>query len=212
MFICTYSMTTCYFHYKKSESANMFCDLRIINPTGTSLITISYILFSFISAVFYHPFNLITFFPSAISFLFFTVCCFQRGKIHGNRPLSCVRPACRELSCQASLPPEEPVPAAHDTQSPAATDWHTVRDWNSGREYLCCTLSHRKVEKRCRRYTHLCFPPPLRSDKLRWISALSRPHPEIDFSAAQGEVCCLVWTLQCAKLLVISRVWNPLKQ
>uniref|UniRef100_A0A3B5KLE8 DH domain-containing protein n=1 Tax=Takifugu rubripes TaxID=31033 RepID=A0A3B5KLE8_TAKRU len=25
------------------------------------------------------------------------------------------------------------------------------------------------------------------SDKLRWISALSRPHPEIDFSAAQGE-------------------------
>lgn len=27
----------------------------------------------------------------------------------------------------------------------------------------------------------------LRSDKLRWISALSRPHPKIDFSAAQGE-------------------------
>lgn len=27
----------------------------------------------------------------------------------------------------------------------------------------------------------------LRSDKLRWISSLSRPHPKIDFSAAQGE-------------------------
>lgn len=27
-----------------------------------------------------------------------------------------------------------------------------------------------------------------RSDKARWISALSRPHPEIDFSAAQGKV------------------------
>uniref|UniRef100_A0A8D3AKR2 Rho guanine nucleotide exchange factor 5-like n=1 Tax=Scophthalmus maximus TaxID=52904 RepID=A0A8D3AKR2_SCOMX len=30
------------------------------------------------------------------------------------------------------------------------------------------------------------------SDKLRWISALSRPHPEIDFSAAQGKLCTLL--------------------
>ncbi len=122
MFICIYSMTTCYFHYKKSELTNMFYSLRIINPTGISLVTISHILFSFIFAVFYHPVCLITVFPSSISFLFCAVCCFQRRKIHSDRPRSCIRPACRELSCQTSLPPEEPVPAAHDTQSPAATD------------------------------------------------------------------------------------------
>lgn len=43
-----------------------------------------------------------------------------------------------------------------------------------------------------------------RSDKLRWISALSRPHPEIDFSAAEGEAMLL--GLDIAKLTVFQKL------
>lgn len=43
-------------------------------------------------------------------------------------------------------------------------------------------VTHRKVAEDTLIFAFFSF----RSDKLRWISALSRPHPEIDFSAAQG--------------------------
>ncbi len=123
--------------------------------------------------------DLITVSPSAFSILLSAVCCFQRREVHSNQPFSCIRPACRELPCQTSLLTEEPVPAAHVTWSPAATDWHTVRAWDNDRNVWGCSQS-------CRGYNVFAFIP-FRSDKLRWISALSRPHSEIDFSAAQGK-------------------------
>lgn len=47
----------------------------------------------------------------------------------------------------------------------------------------------------------------LSSDKLRWISALSRPHPKIDFSAAQGEEVG-THTLKYQSISLISSIIN----
>lgn len=113
------------------------------------------------------------------SFLIF-IFCFQGRKVHSHRPLPSLGSAGGELPCQAPLTAEEPFQAAHGTQSPSSPDWHSVRDGDRIKvgDFLVYL----------RNCNHNCFPrPSCRSDKLRWISALSRPHPEMDFSAAQGK-------------------------
>lgn len=114
--------------------------------------------------------------------------CFQRGKVYRNRPLSRIRRACRELWLQTSLPSEEPVPAAHDAQIAGAADRHTVRGRGRSTERLH-VICHVGKWKEC---TLFAF---FRSDKLRWMSALSRKNPEIDFLGVKGKVCYFVGSI-----------------
>lgn len=134
-----------------------------------------------------------------------SVCAVQRGEVHGDRPRSSVGAACRELPRQTSLPAEEPVQAAHVTQIPAAPDRHTVRLRPTGEELPVVT------SQSAERFTRgvLVCPLTFRSDKLRWISALSRPHPEIDFSSAQGEIWFLVQMMLLLLLLFDIRHFLP---
>lgn len=131
----------------------------------------------------------------------FTVYCFQRGKIHSNRPLSGRKPACRELPCETSLSAEKPVQAAHGAQILLAKDCHTVSDTS--------TWGVLQYYRSFPRHTILYFFVSSRSDKLRWMSALSRPHSPIDFSAAQGKMLILfVFFFNVLFLFVSHKLWN----
>lgn len=89
-------------------------------------------------------------FQFLFSFLYFRLCS-QGRKVHSHRPLPSLGPAGGELPRQAALAAEEPVQAAHGSQSPASPDWHSVRapDRRKGGEF--CATSHN--------YSHDCFPP-----------------------------------------------------
>lgn len=139
------------------------------------------------------------------SFLFLCfVLCLQGRKVHSHWPLPSLRPAGGELPCQAPLPAEEPVQAAHGSQSPASPDWHSVREREIEREKLggrfpCCITQLQPW---------LFSLPSCRSDKLRWISSLSRPHPEIDFSAAQGKDLLILFAINCLKSFIHNTVFS----
>lgn len=69
------------------------------------------------------------FFLPFLRFIF----CYQGRKVHSHWPLPSLGPAGGELPCQAPLTAEEPVQAAHGSQSASSPDWHSVRDRNRRR-------------------------------------------------------------------------------
>lgn len=180
-FTCISSTTTCCCRYKKSETPSIL----IPNDTEKNSCLLGYDISPCASCCFcFIPILCFTFFSSTASFV---VCAFlpdllQRREVYSNQPRSCQWSASRKLPYQTSLPPEEPVPVANVNQILLAKDWHTVRSSDDGlnviTDYQMILFTENK---------QLILSFHIRSDKLRWISALSRPHPQLDFSAAQGK-------------------------
>lgn len=160
-------MTTCYFHYKKSEQTHSN------NPSflGISLVTI---LFSFISTAFYPSRNLITFFRSTTSFLF---CALLPVEEEGSQWLTTLLyQTCAQRTAVSNFTPSRRTYSGCTCQlKPCCYGLiHSKRlNWWQGNVSIPEGIT-------------IFACSSFRSDKLRWISALSRPHAEIDFSAAQG--------------------------
>lgn len=184
VFTCIFSTTTCCCRYRKSETSCILNLLeRISCMLGNDILPFAASCFLCFTPIFCFSFHCLT-----CHLCFLSQSC-QRREVYSNQPRSSQWTASRKLPHQTSLPPEEPVPVANVNHFLLAKDWHTVRRSDDERNSI---IDYQGIPF-TKKSTFLSFY--IRSDKLRWISALKRPHDQVDFSAAQGKQSCLMWQL-----------------